>query len=339
MHAMPGDPAFKPGTDKTWQQALEGEMAAAIKTVGRAHPSGIDKEMQVKRTYLALEQLAKYLYMMPGQRDIVWITDGVVQIPEPSGTCSGDYIDCSLYIDHLANTLDHMSVSLNPGSLGQTLSPAANRDMEMIAGLLNGRTFFSMDPLKVVSELKTSAAHDYLLIYRPAPETLDKKFHKIRVSVERKGVKLTARNRLFAFADSRPDAAKAQNTIVPLMNWPGDDSSIGIQALNQQAPDGKTVQVQMKINAGDLQWSEDNGSYTGHITMIFAVYNAKTLAFAPTPRDFNLKLTRAQYDEVMKNGLPYAQQQPIDATVERIKVIVYDNNTGLNGSLTMPVKH
>src|SRR5258706_895867 len=89
----------KSGDDSTWTQQIEKTIDKAMKTANHARPAQMnDKELVVKRTYVALETLANQLAPLPGRRDIVWITNGMPNVWNPKTPCNGDWVDCALYV-------------------------------------------------------------------------------------------------------------------------------------------------------------------------------------------------------------------------------------------------
>ena len=52
-----------------------------------------------------------------------------------------------------------------------------------------------------------------------------------------------------------------------------------------------------------------------------------------------LDLTRNEYDLLMRNGfISISRDHPITTSVERVRVIVFDENTDRSGSVTFPVR-
>jgi hypothetical protein len=50
-----------------------------------------------------------------------------------------------------------------------------------------------------------------------------------------------------------------------------------------------------------------------------------------------VNLTPAQYDTALHGGLEFQQSLPVNASIQRVRVIVVDKDSGSTGSLTMPM--
>ena len=192
------------GDDKTWTQTIEKTLDKAMKAANHNRPAVMDdQEMVVKKTYVALETLANKLAPFPGRRDIVWITNGMPNVWNPKTPCNGDWVDCALYVPHLAVTLStaprpsprrsvsrSMSRDLHaqlasrlesePRRLARLLDRSyerAARGHDELAHAHDARAFIldelAVDrhvarPLDLAALKHTSGAHDQL---RPAPES------------------------------------------------------------------------------------------------------------------------------------------------------------------------
>ena len=117
--------------DATWPHQVTEVLDKAMKAASHARPVHVGQEDQVKKTFHQIEALAGQLAAFPGRRDIVWITDGMQNVYNPKLPCSGDWVDCALYVPHLAVTLAHADVAVNPLSYSRDLSTAVNPMMQM----------------------------------------------------------------------------------------------------------------------------------------------------------------------------------------------------------------
>jgi hypothetical protein len=211
------------------------------------------------------------------------------------------------------------------------------RDIELFAGLTGGRAFYGEEMRAVLSALDATARASYLVVFDPQRENLDSKFHKIKVSCERKGVKLQTRQRYYAMPDQRPPAGLEQAALVSAFNAPSDVSDIGLRVTATPSPDGKAVNLQTRINPADLMLTEQGDHFSGQITLLLADYGATGPKGAPTPTSLNLNLTREQLDKAGKEGLAVPQDHPLGDGVQKMRVIVYDRVSRALGSVTVPV--
>ncbi len=328
----------KAGDDKTWTQQVEKTLDKAMKAASHARPSQMnDEEMVVKKTYVALETLANQLAVLPGRRDIVWITNMMPNVWNTKTPCNGDWVDCALYVPHLAVTLAGDNTTVNPLSYTSSPNPAMTRDLEQIGLLTGGSSYFGDEIRTVLTQLARDAAHNYSMFYDTPPENWDRKWHKIRVTSERKGVKLRVKQRYYAFPDERKDAAKQQPVLAAAFQAPSDDPGIGLRATITPGADAKAAQVQIRIDPADLFLHEEGDNFSGAVTFLIADRGASGPIGDPMLTGFPIHLTREQYVTAMKEGIPIAQAHPINDAIQKLRIIVLDQGSNIAGSLTIPV--
>jgi VWFA-related protein len=335
IHALPGDGAFAAGEEKSWTGKITADLDKLIKKETKSRPTGLTDEIKTKKTYLAIETLAKLLAPLAGRRDIVYITNGFDQVTDDKHPCNGDWIECALFVPHLSFTLDRAGVMVDPISIGGLLSPDGNRDMEMLAGLTGGRAFFNIEPAEVLAQLTAMANDSYTIGFDITGDGWDQKFHRLKISTERKGVKLQARSRLFAYPDIRPPLERANATVGPLLNGTMDEAALGLTV--KAAPAGKALRLQVRVEPQDLLVREEGGFYYAMATVLMARYGAAGRLGDPIAKDFQLKLDKDQYALLMKEGLTLTQDVPVDGAVKTIRVIAYDHLLAAGGAVTVPV--
>ena len=329
----------KSGDDQTWTQQVEKTLDKAMKTASHAMPMEMsDQELVVKKTYVALETLANQLAALPGRRDIVWITNSMPNVWNPKAPCNGDWVDCALYVPHLSVTLDHDNVAVNPVSYNSSPTPDMTRDLEQIAGLTGGWMYSGEEIRSVLKQVARDAAQSYSIWFDPGPDDWDSKFHKVRVTLERKGIKLRAKQRHFAYPDRRPEGAKQQAVFAAAYQNQSDDPAIGLRAAIV-AEGGKPAQLQVRINPADLLLREEGGVFTGGVALLVSDVGAAGPIGEPSISTMDIHLTREQRDAAMKEGLPLAQDHAVQDSVQKIRILVLDQSSNTAGSLTIPVGH
>jgi VWFA-related protein len=321
--------------DKTWPQGVEKVLDKAMKAASHARPMEMgDTEAVVKKTYVAFETIANQLALLPGRRDIIWITSGMPNVWNPKTPCNGDWVDCALYVPHLAVTLDRTRVAMNPLSYTSNPSPDSARDLEQIAGLTGGWTYFAEDIGSVLDQVARDAVSSYLICFDPPAGNWDSKFHKVRLTTERKGAKLHVRDRYYAYPETKPEALQ-QAALGAAYQSPVDDPGIGLHASTAAAAGGKSLSLQFRIDPADLLLREENGTLSGAVLYVIADIGASGPVGNPTISRYEIQVPGGQRDRTFKDGVPIAQDHPINDSIQKIRVIVLDQATNATGSLTI----
>ncbi|HLY19205.1 MAG TPA: VWA domain-containing protein [Bryobacteraceae bacterium] len=364
----------KAADDQSWPKDVAEPLDKAMKAYSHARPAHMGQEDQVKKTFHQLEVLANQLAAFPGRRDILWITDGVQNVYNTKLPCNGDWVDCALYVPHLAVTLANAAVSVDPVSYSRDLASGVSihegqfksygalqpkagasdaygdqqarpqgaqgtdpsRDLEQMARLTGGRPYFRQDIREVLKQVSNDAVNAYEIAYDPSTASWDNKFHMIHVTCERKGVRVLLRDRYYALPDTRPALDRQRAALVAAYQSQSDAANIGLRA--KLWPSGKAVHLEMRINASDVLLSEQGGKVTGAVTYLLSDLGASGPLGDPSMQSINLDLTKEQHDMVMKEGIPISQDHAVGDAVQRVRLIVMDQSTNAVGSLTFPVK-
>jgi VWFA-related protein len=324
----------KGGDDHTWTKDIDKNLDKAVKAASHARPAGMGQEDVVKKTFVALESLATQMGPLPGRRSIVWVTGGIPMVFPNNTTCSGDWVECALYVPHLAVTLEKAETAVFPLSYSSNLTPAVTRDMEEMAQLTGGRAVYREDISAVLPQLAKGAANSYTIAYDPGTENWDNKFHRIKIATERKGVKLQSRTRYYALPDQRPQADKQRAALLTAFQSPFDNPEIGLRVAPSEG--GKKVMVH--VGVADLVMKEQNGAYDGAVTMLISDIGGSGPLGDPALFNFNLHRTKEQHEKDLKEGAPLGLEHALKDGTQKIRVIVQDQATNQTGSLTFPAR-
>jgi len=324
--------------DKTWPQNVASVFDKAMKANSHVEGAQIGAEEQQKRTFKALEDLANQLALYSGRRDIVWVANGLTTVSDPKLVgCSGDWVECALYVPHLAVTLAGDNVAVNPYALIGNLNADVNYNMDQMAFLTGGHFYSRQDIRTVANQVAQNAAGSYAIFYDPGADNWNNKWHHLHVTCERKGVKLQLRERYYAVADSRSPVDRMKVVLMQAFQSPTDLAEIGLSTKISALAGNPGVHLQIRIDPSDLLLrSTDGGKYAGAIYCLISDRSASAPLGEPAVLDLKPELTADQYKAVMKDGLPFEQDHPTSAP--QVRVIILDQNTNQVGSVTFPVK-
>jgi VWFA-related protein len=327
-----------------WLGTFDTELNKAMVKASVARPAGLDREDRAKRTYHQLEVVANQLATLPGRRDIVWIAN-IMPVITNSAPCDGDWVECGLYVAHLGVTLDRDGVAVNPDYYSGVPQPTISYDLEQMALLTGGHAYFSQDIRETLQQIARNAANTYEIAYAPSAENWDNKFHRLRITCERKGVKLQVRERYYALPDTRAADARQKETLQASSQRPSDTAGIGLDV--KVSPAAKGVHLEIRVNAADLLLREQDGKVAGALTLLLSDLGASSGAGAglllrpigePSVSNLNLDLTKEQYGAMTIEGVPISLDHPIGDAVRRVRIMVMDRATNEVGSVTFPVR-
>ena len=384
----------KSADDATWPHDVAPVLDGAMKTASHGKHAQMGPEDQVKKTFHQVEVLANLLAGLPGRKNVMWITDQVPNVRSPKVPCTGDWVDCGLYVPHLAVSLAQANVAVNlvsydsglstaahadPGSwedkwtpppfadthgaemqdIGKNLSLSAQgggsaakglgvaagsrgRDAAMnlaqMALLTGGGIYFHQDVRAAIQSVIVRDANAFEMAYDPSAGNWDNKFHRVRITSNRKGAVVQSQTRYYALPASRPAAERMRAVLLTALQSPTDNSDIGLHVGRLPAPGGQRgVHLDIRVHLADLLMREEDGKFKGSVYLLISDRGAAGPLGEPVVLSLNPVLTKEQYEKAMKEGLPFAQDHPITGAVREVRVIVLDQHTNFAGSITIPV--
>jgi VWFA-related protein len=372
VHGLPGneDTAAK---DADGGRDIPSKLNQAMQATFGQRPFDLynDIDARVRTTFATLSMVAARLAAVPGRKNIVWLTHGVPISLSPNRTLTGEWVDYSPFVQQLSNTLDHADVSIYavqespPGSInnaapdmgrsaggssgrgglaggGDDPSPFAGMGSEEtlndFAKLTGGRAYQNNDIVGAIKQAMHDVKESYLITYAPPWENWDGKFHKIRITCARKGVRLQARQGYFAFADQASMGKEAQDAIEAAIQSPLDAAEIGLRATAARLPgEAPVLRLAVRIDLADVRLTQTGEVYTGQLSARFIEYQDDGTMRQTKPASLNLRLSREERDTAMKEGYAVAEDLAISPQVQRIRVIVFDNGSTEIGSLSIPL--
>ena len=345
VRALPGAEAapLKPLAENWTQQARALIDAANSATFGLRAP-GLTEGDLILKTYQAVSDLARQMAEIPGRKNIVWITHGV---PITVLDVGGEPFDFTPYLRRLCAELDRANVALypvqqTPPGMAMEGTPEAQHSgmsseetLAQFAQLTGGRASAGGNVGAVIQQALKDVRTSYQIAYEPPEANWDGKFHKLRVTTKRKGVKLQSKTGYYAWAE-RP--ADEQEAVGALVGSPQDAAGIGLRVTAARAAnDPRLVHLQARIEAGDVALLPEGSEFTGDLAAVVAGYNDQGQAQAGKTAPIALKLTAAARDAAMKAGIPWESSVRLGPPVKKLRVIVLDWRLGTAGTVTVPV--
>jgi len=378
VHALPGNEGDTAPKNGDSGRDIQAKLNQAVQATYGQRPFDLhyDIDARVLTTFATLSVVAARLAAVPGRKNIVWLTHGVPISLSPDRTITGDWIDYTPVVNQLSATLDRADVSIYavqqspPGSLNATTSDigqagtpsgvrgatgggttgggAANANvagmgseetLDEFARLTGGRAYQNNDISGAIKQAITDAKQSYLISYTPPPENWDGKYHKIRITCTRKGVRLQARQGYLAFAEQAATGKQADAAIEAAMTSPFDAAEIGLKATATPVPaDTPALRLVVRIDLADLQLSQTGGAYTGQLATRFIEYQDDGTMRQSKPASIDLHLTGEQYGAALKDGFEVTETLAVSPQTEKIRAIVFDDHSTAIGSLTIPVR-
>jgi hypothetical protein len=360
VHGLPeGDRDKTTAGARPWTEDIKALLDEASRELFRLRPVGVDVDMRVRMTYQALGSLADLVAAAPGRKSLIWISHGVpisLRVGSASPYSGTDYTPL---LQRLTAALDRADVavytvrqpeSLRPGGQSDAAagSPAAadgpgitmstEDTLEQFAQLTGGHAFMTPDIRGAISLAASDARMSYLIAYEPSLGNWDGKYHKIRVTCARKGVKLETKQGYYAFANLAAPGDREKAALETATASAFNATEIGLYTrLTEHDTSPPTVELAIRVDAGDVAFVQTGDAATGRLAISVAGYLKDGRLETFLVEEVAPKLTADQREKAMREGIAVERRLVLSEGVERLRVLVYDRGSGALGSLAIPL--
>jgi len=208
--------------------------------------------------------------------------------------------------------------------------------LDQFAAMTGGRPDAGKDIGAALRQAITDARTSYQIGYYPAEKNWDDKYHKLRITCTRKGVRIQTKTGYYAWRDQ--PGARAEEAVDSAISTSFDAAEIGLRASLSPDPNGgRTMRLKAYIDAQDVALVQTGQFYDGQLRLAIA-------GFVPGQKPqhgplipFDLHLTVQDRDKAIQQGIGTAQNVAIGEGVDAIRLVVFDRGSDTVGSVTIPV--
>jgi VWFA-related protein len=317
-----------------WTRDARQLLDEALREVNRIRVPADNIAVRAGWTFQALEGLGNSLSVIPGRKNIVWITDGV---PITIGTAAPYFVDFTPRLQRLGANLGRSGIAIYPVRQRLGLSDLGNQQtLSQLAGLTGGRPDEGKDIEAAAKQAMSDLQTSYQIGYYPPARNWDGKFHKLRVTCARKGVRIQTKSGYYAFPE--PPEARARAAFGAAAATHFDTAGIGLRAtLTPDVNDGHSARLAAFIDANDVAVTHDRDQYRGELRMGLAIYRGDAPAEITVTDPVAIRLSATEFERVSKDGLALTKDVMIGDGIRQIRLMVFDVASGAIGSLTIPV--
>lgn len=355
VHGLPDSgKVFHSEGDAPWSRQIKPLLDATMHKVAQIRPPDIDIAARVQLTFQGLDNLADQLSRIPGRKNIVWITDGVPIELGPIRSDTGDFVDFTPLIRSLSEGLERSGVAIYPvrqvligtsdriGNLsdsGQTGGAGTGMESEAtldeFAGMTGGRPPTTKQVAETIKQAMNDLRTSYRMGYYPAETDWNDKFHKLRVTCRRKGVRIQAQTGYYAWREK--PGTRTEEAIRMAATTKFDAAEIGLRASVSTDPkDGRVSHFDLRVDAHDVALAREGDDYVGQLRLTVIHYLKNGGVESEPIEALDLRYNSQQRDKALKDGIKLAQNLPAGRSGYEYRIIVFDRGSNAVGSLTFP---
>lgn len=324
--------------------------------------ASVSESYAIKRTEVtlsALEAIARYVKRIPGHKSLIWVSSafplmvyspgrGRLSFDEEAHRVTRAMNDADIaiypvYAGGLANvsalTAEGGRSTARAPRAGTYSAPVLPASMRTLADETGGTTYFHTNDLGgAVRQALADSAASYTLGFYPAEDSLDGKFHELRVQMKAKGFTVRHRRGYFATADSAPTGQQRAAELRRALSSPLDSSAVGMSV--RVDPDDKpkpgSLRFVVGIDVNTLGLESRGDHKVGAAEMILVQQAADGRQLHAASDTIRLDLNPEQFESLARDGLVLVKNLEAAPEVYQIRVLVWSVGSDAIGSVRVP---
>ena len=213
--------------------------------------------------------------------------------------------------------------------------------MDEFARRTGGQAFYNINDIQgAIRQVIDSSRLTYLLAYYPTNTVWNGKFHKIKVKVDRPGVRLQYRDGYSAVAEPpatpRTGAQKLDAAVLSPLD--ATSMSLVVKATPEKvAGASRNVILQYWIDPRNITLSPEGKKWAVRVTLVLEQFGPRGTALKGVSHNFDFDLDDAARKKFLAAGLRYSEALTLVPNADRLRFVVRDDASQRMGSLSVPV--
>lgn len=305
---------------------------------------------RAQRTLLALLEIAYHVSSQPGRKTLIWVSGSFPLVPGYMFYGINAPDERLLFADDFkkaAGALNNSTLVVYPvdaHGLTTTRPDFANlAAMKTLAEHTGGRAFYNTNGLrKAIREAIDESGLTYELAFYPTTEKWDNHFHRIKVSVKRKGLRVRTRDGYLALAEPTitPEArgALVSYAATTLMEDTRLGVTVRVTATKEDGQNGRTLNASVRMDPRELNLKQQDGVFTGMVNLLFIQQDQEGKVVDMGQQHYLLNLLPATYERSAQEGFTLTGDVHIRSNATQLRVVLRDDSTGLAGAVAVPLE-
>jgi VWFA-related protein len=318
--------------------------------------AGMANEERAQITMAALSSIANHVANIPGRKNLVWLTANLPFSGAAMARILGPANIAVYPVDARGLLAKSPTVAAGPWHTAdfdpeleapgqhnipaQSSQPIGIATMQKVAEETGGEAFVNTNDITgAIRKAVEDSTVTYTLGFYLNADSLDGKFHEIKVQSTRKDVTLRYPKGYFAYRDTSATQDQDQKSLVTAVRSPIESSSIPLEAtlarVNQ--PEANSLSITCSIDVHNVQWVQATNLRKGTVVVYVVEQDPSGKVLQQWNRPFNLQFTDTQYAALLKQGLVFRQTVHPHEGTSTLRLLVEDPNSSQVGSLIIPM--
>jgi len=299
----------------------------------------------------ALQSIASHVANIPGRKNLVWLTANLpfsgaalARILGPAQIAAYPVDGRALLTRKTPETKweidDQLDGVLGRGAPAQASQPIGIDTMQKLAEETGGRAFVNTNDLTgAIRDAVEDSAVTYTLGIYIDSDSLDGKFHELKVQVHRAGLTLRYPKGYFALKDTLPTQDERHNGYLAAVRSPLESSSIPVtvKVVRVEQPLPHCLSVFGSIDIQKLRFAQAGAVHKAAVEVATIEQDETGKILRQSASRINFNFTEQKYSAYLKAGFPFHQFVQPQAGVTTLRIVVEDPSTAQLGSLIIPL--
>ncbi len=323
---------------------------------------------RVERTLAAIEAIANHLQVIPGRKNLVWVSSAfplhigfdTLQIDDPQR----ERRTFSREIDRTVRAVNNANLAIYPvdgrGLVGPFSSAgfaASGRrgsifattqqirgpidTMQTLAERTGGRAFYNTNDISgSIRRAIEDSRVTYVLGFYPTHNNWNGKFRRLRVKVNRPGTRVRYREGYFALPEKTIDESQGTQLMQAAAWNPLDATGIGVTvtATPFESSGKNWLRLEARVDGHAIVVRNNGGRWQGAIDFLYIQQLGNGTVTASSVRRMAIDLTATRYERLREQGMPFTRLVELLPDVEMLMFVVRDPTSGALGTVRIPLK-
>jgi len=317
--------------------------------------AALNNQARAQETMSALMAIAAHVADIPGRKNLLWLTANLPFSGQAIARILGRANIAAYPVDARGFLPRSPSVSSETdatvrGELGSLLElnndasqadqPTGIDTMEKMAEDTGGRAFVNTNDLTgAIRKAVEDSAVTYRVGFYIDSNSIDGKFHELKVEVKRRGVTVRYPKAYFAFEDTQSTKDENRHNLVAAVRSPIESSAIPLRVRVDRVdkPLPRCLSIFGSIDIRSLPFMQDGGARKRTIDVVTVEQDPSGKVLAQAASTIALHFTDKQYADYLKSGFPFHQYVQPKANAATLRILVEDPATAEVGSVIIPV--
>jgi VWFA-related protein len=294
---------------------------------------------RARMTLAAFGAIAGHLANVSGRKTLVWVT-GSLPISVAAAAGAFNHANVSVYpVDArglvgmprqllaVAPTVFTKHPEMAPPA--PNFTPEGLQTMQELADLTGGRAFYNKNDLSGALRIALEdGAVTYTLGFYPDSESMDGKFHDLKVEVARPGVSVRYRKGYVALKEQPVSEEQGRRNLAEAIESPIESASLPLAAKITRKQESLAISLSMDIHG--LAWEEK-----GAVNVFFVQQDGTGSVI--DSKAYDLRFKKEDYEIYLKTGIEFNKSIVLKDGTKMVRILAVDRFNGSVGSLIVPL--